>query len=421
MTERPAGLARGSTRRFALYGSDSTITAQYPRTHWGSCQNALRTPTIPPTLDRRPQLKAVVRGAGNRSVGRVCCGPAILVGRRQHPVLLVARADRDPRGGRLARATQVPLDRDRVGRRRTGRPTRRSNAVLDEFEKTAWAGLEPDRYSWTAVLHLEHGGGVHVHVLTARCDLGGKSLNIAPPGWQKTFDLLRGAFNHEHGWSRSDDPARARTQQPGRRAYIAAAKLRAGPDHEADPRELIRDYLVQRVEHGVVQSRADVVSALEDARLEVPREGKDYVTVRDPESGKQIGGDGRERAAAARRELERRRQRRAAYHRSRYGVGGRTGERPATARVAPAAGGRAGPFSRHCRRELGGDALTVDGPSSSRSRRWRCSAWTSRRPARRWRGSRTRRGERLVVLPAGTLDSRPWTVGGRPALKLSSE
>ena len=26
-------------------------------------------------------------------------------------------------------------------------------AVLDEFEKTAWAGLEPDRYSWTAVLH----------------------------------------------------------------------------------------------------------------------------------------------------------------------------------------------------------------------------------------------------------------------------
>ena len=33
------------------------------------------------------------------------------------------------------------------------------DAVLDEFEKTAWAGLEPDRYSWTAVLHREHGGG----------------------------------------------------------------------------------------------------------------------------------------------------------------------------------------------------------------------------------------------------------------------
>ena len=30
--------------------------------------------------------------------------------------------------------------------------------VLDEFERTAWAGLEPDRYAWAAVLHRERGG-----------------------------------------------------------------------------------------------------------------------------------------------------------------------------------------------------------------------------------------------------------------------
>ena len=40
-------------------------------------------------------------------------------------------------------------------------------AVVDEFEKTAWAGLGPDRYSWTAVLHRERGSGGHVHVLAA--------------------------------------------------------------------------------------------------------------------------------------------------------------------------------------------------------------------------------------------------------------
>ena len=34
--------------------------------------------------------------------------------------------------------------------------------VLDEFERTAWAGLEPDRYAWAAVLHRERGGGAHV-------------------------------------------------------------------------------------------------------------------------------------------------------------------------------------------------------------------------------------------------------------------
>ena len=87
-------------------------------------------------------------------------------------------------------------------------------------------------------------GGVHVHVLTAQCDLEtGKSLNIVPPGWQKTFDPLRDAFNHEHGWSRPDDPARARAQQPSHRTYIEAAMLRTSLEHEADARELIRDYL----------------------------------------------------------------------------------------------------------------------------------------------------------------------------------
>ena len=126
-----------------------------------------------------------------------------------------------------------------------------------------------------------------MHVLAARCDLEtDKSLNIAPPGWQKTFGPLRDGFNHEHGWSRPDDPARARAQQPGHRAYIDAANLRAGLAVEADPRELIQDYLVQRVEHGVVRSRADVVATLKDAGLDVPRQSRNYVTAHDPETGK---------------------------------------------------------------------------------------------------------------------------------------
>ena len=89
-----------------------------------------------------------------------------------------------------------------------------------------------------------------------------------------------------HAWSRPDDPERARAQQPGHHAHIEASKLRAGLKHEADPRKLIRDYLVQRVEHGAAQSRPDVVSALEEVGLEVARQGKNYLTARDPDSGK---------------------------------------------------------------------------------------------------------------------------------------
>ena len=159
-------------------------------------------------------------------------------------------------------------------------------AVLDAFEKTAWAGLDFDRYAWTAVLHREEGGGAHVHVLAARCDLEtGRSLNIAPPGWEKTFGPLRDAFNAEHGWARPDDPARARVEQPGHRAYIEAERLRAGLRLESSPRDLIRDYLLQRVEHGTVWNRHDIVDALREAGLEVPRHGMDYITALDPETG----------------------------------------------------------------------------------------------------------------------------------------
>ncbi len=81
------------------------------------------------------------------------------------------------------------------------------------------------------------------------------------------FDPVSDAFNHEHGLGRPDDPARARVEQPGHRAVIEAARLRAGLRLEASPRDLIRDYLLQRVEHDTVRNRADVVSALQEAGL----------------------------------------------------------------------------------------------------------------------------------------------------------
>ena len=55
---------------------------------------------------------------------------------------------------------------------------------------------------------------------------------------------------------------------------------------EADPRELIRDYLLQQVEHSVVRTRTDVIATIEDAGFEVPRQGKSYITALDPESRK---------------------------------------------------------------------------------------------------------------------------------------
>ena len=160
------------------------------------------------------------------SAGRVRPGVEVLRGNPDH---VAAVADPLEFGRRYTSAVIAWAPDDRPTDAQIG-------AVLDEFEKTAWAGLEPDRYAWTAVLHREHGDGVHVHVLTARCDLEtGRSLNIAPPGWEKTVGPLRDAFNHQHGWSRPDDPARARAHQPGHRAYLEAAQLRGRAQARSRP------------------------------------------------------------------------------------------------------------------------------------------------------------------------------------------
>ena len=225
--------------------------------------------------------------------------------------------------------------------------------VLNEFEQTAWAGLAPDRYAWTAVQHDEPTGAVHVHILAARVDLDtGKSLNIAPPGWQQTFDPLRDWQNAAHGWSRPDDPALQRDVQPGHTAYQDATALRQGLAVAEDPRQVLTEYLTEGVMAGAIQDRAGIVQALTEVGLTVPRQGEHYLTAQDPETGEKwrlkgvlyerdFAGHGlaapaagadrgaepgdrgpdRARAATAEQELSSVRAARAAYHHERYGPG----------------------------------------------------------------------------------------------------
>ena len=271
--------------------------------------------------------------------------------------------------------------------------------TLDEFERLAWAGIGPSRRCWSAVLHREAGEGCHVHVLSARVDLGtGKSLNVAPPGWRRDFDPLRDWLNAVHGWARPDDPARARDLQPGFRACEAARRRRLGLGPPSpDLRTAVHDCLAERVVHGEIADRAGVVAALEALGLQVPRQGKNYVTVLDPQCGErirlkgqiyerdfnaaEIGGPdpvaagpgagapekgGAGVSAELRCEVERVRERRAEWNERRYGpaepgVGGAVaGIGPeAPELLAPGPCGGPEPLDRHLRRSLGADALPV--------------------------------------------------------------
>jgi hypothetical protein len=154
--------------------------------------------------------------------------------------------------------------------------------VLTEFERVAFAGLEPDQYTWSAVLHEESDGSKHIHVIVPRVELTtGRAFNVAPPGWQKTFDPLRDALNYSHGWARPDDPRLSRQVQPGRVAQWAGWK--AGED----PRQQLTDWLTSQVLAGVVNDRQDVLAALGSIG-EINRQGRDYISIRVEDGAKPI-------------------------------------------------------------------------------------------------------------------------------------
>lgn len=217
--------------------------------------------------------------------------------------------------------------------------------VMDRFEALAFAGLDAEQYDITWVRHRHtEGGRVELHFVTPRMELSsGKALNIAPPGWESTFRPLRDFLNHSHGWARPDDPERARELHRAPRRDLEGFSLREG-------REALHGLLSGLVEAGVVRDRAGLVAALEEAGMTVPRQGKDYITVQDPETEERFrlkgriyekdwsydaeldravareagGADGRDRgpdlgrAEEARRELEARIGSRAAFHAERY-------------------------------------------------------------------------------------------------------
>ena len=164
--------------------------------------------------------------------------------------------------------------------------------LMDEFEQVAFAGLEPDQRNILWVRH-SHAGHHELHFVIPRMELSsGKAFNPCPPGWQKHFDVLRDMHNHREGWARPDDPARTRLHTPEHADLHKARLLRwgkaPGKDERAAAKGAIHEYLRQCIEQGSVTSRADVLTALQGAGLEINRAGKDYITVKDPESGEKL-------------------------------------------------------------------------------------------------------------------------------------
>lgn len=156
--------------------------------------------------------------------------------------------------------------------------------IIGLFERAAFAGLEPDRYSIVWVRH-EHAGHHELHFLTARVELStAKSMNIRPPGERskELFDDVRTLVNHKYGLASPDDPQRAQELAlPNYLAKMQAHAKRMGEEVKEDLRQGIHKVIEKQISSGLIQSRDDVISTLKEAGFEVPRAGKNYITVSD--------------------------------------------------------------------------------------------------------------------------------------------
>lgn len=146
--------------------------------------------------------------------------------------------------------------------------------VIDRFEELAFAGLERDQYDCLWVRHT-HEDRVELHFCTPRLELStGKSLNIAPPGYQAAFDSLRDMMNKAHNWADPLDAERARTVQHPPEALT-----------RAQGREELQSWILDQISVGAIHNRTSMTEVLCDVGYELPRISKDYLTVKDPKTG----------------------------------------------------------------------------------------------------------------------------------------
>jgi len=159
-------------------------------------------------------------------------------------------------------------------------------AIIDSFESYAFAGIKQDSYNTLWVRHTHTlSDRVELHFVTPKVELDtGKSLNIAPPGWHGYFKPWQTYWNIKEDWARPEDPARKRIYEPGYQALIDAENKRAGLVTAPDPKQQLTDYITQRIEARLITNRDHIINSFTELGLEIPRQGKNYITVVDPET-----------------------------------------------------------------------------------------------------------------------------------------
>ena len=145
--------------------------------------------------------------------------------------------------------------------------------LMEEFEKTLLPNLE-DRYN---ILWIEHTdkGRLELNFVIPKTDL--LSNKALQPYYykqdQKRIELFQNVKNLEGGYTSPNDPSKARTIEG------ATKQLNLQQDYEQ-----LDKLLHNLVSSGAIKNREQLVELLKENNIEVNRQGKDYISVKLPES-----------------------------------------------------------------------------------------------------------------------------------------
>ena len=148
--------------------------------------------------------------------------------------------------------------------------------IINDFEKTFFAGLEKEQYNILWVLH-EDKGRTELHYIAPRIELT-TGLSYNPYFVKRDFtkkDLFQEYINLKYNFSSFRD-SREIVPRPPKWRETAKKK---------DIRKEFDNALIPLIESGIISSRQELIYQLEEWGFELNRTGKDYISVVD-ENGK---------------------------------------------------------------------------------------------------------------------------------------
>lgn len=155
--------------------------------------------------------------------------------------------------------------------------------IISDFEKTFFAGLDDDQFNITWVEHQDKNR-VELNFFIPKVEL--KTQKQLVPYFHKAdfhlADSFQKVMNHKHNLSNPDDPAKTQLMKNDKKL--------TGSDKEI--KEFLMSSISESFKKGTIENRADITNYLKELNLEITRETKKSISIKSPESNKNIRLDG---------------------------------------------------------------------------------------------------------------------------------